>query len=130
MLTGARYWELSLDRELYFRSWIGTTLQLDCQGCPELPVKVEALAPVVHVGLCAPELCSAGEVREELLSRALEQIQKTPELMPVGKVSFASWERRVLPYGRAYLFLFPHPLTRIFDARPRCRPGISGANKG
>ncbi|OLP95317.1 Argininosuccinate lyase 2 [Symbiodinium microadriaticum] len=28
----ARYWELSLDRELYFRSWIEKTSQLDCEG--------------------------------------------------------------------------------------------------
>eukprot|EP00439_Symbiodinium_sp_Y106_P069015 s1324_g11.t2 len=81
--AGARYWELSLDRELYFRSWIGTTLQLDCQGCPELPVKVEALAPVVHVGLCAPELCSAGEVREELLSRYLMHVLGAALAFPV-----------------------------------------------
>ena len=71
VMAGARYWELSLDRELYFRSWVEKTSQLDCEGCPELPAKVEGLAPVVHVGMCVPELCSGGEVREELLSRAL-----------------------------------------------------------
>ena len=46
VMAGARYWELSLDRELYFRSWIEKTSQLDCEGCPELPAKVEDLTKI------------------------------------------------------------------------------------
>lgn len=74
-VLGFKYWELALNRNLYFDSWIhelGTSVE--CEGCAELRKRVEELAIKVFIGLCVPEICSETEIREEVSPGALDSI--------------------------------------------------------
>ena len=72
---GFRYWELQLNRELYFDSWIQDVAYLGCEACEELPKRVQALALKVYVGLCVPEPCTAIEIRQQLAARDLAEFR-------------------------------------------------------
>ncbi|CAK9016566.1 unnamed protein product [Durusdinium trenchii] len=81
---GFKYWELALNRNLYFDSWIhelGTSVE--CEGCAELRKRVEELAIKVFIGLCVPEICSETEIREEVSPGYLMNVLNSPIPFPV-----------------------------------------------
>ena len=73
--AGFKYWELTLNRKLYFDSWIHELgSSLECDGCAELRKRVEGLAVKVYIGLCVPESCTETEIREDVSAGSLDDI--------------------------------------------------------